>query len=279
MTRPQLKVLRILFRHAGACCPRLLARWGIYLWGKTHRPAWRQWEHEILASASRESLSTEHGQVTVYRWGRGKKKILLLPGWNSRASHFRSFIKPLLAPDYQVIGIDPPAHGNSPGNWTNIRHYLAAIEVVSKHSGSFEAVIGHSFGGFCVPFALDRLLLARKAILLATPVSLDWLFVRFCDIIDAAPSVRLHMKHRVERLLGNNCWQYYDVRNQGPKFSTVPVLIVHDDQDSGVPCEHARDIQASWPGSELLVTHKLGHQRLLRHPDSINPIIAFIHQD
>ena len=279
MTRPRLRVLRILFRYAGACSPQLLARWGVYLWGKTHRPAWRQWEHKILASASRESLSTEHGQITVYRWGRGKKKILLLPGWNSRASHFRNFIKPLLESDYQVIGMDPPGHGYSSGNWTNIRQYLAAIEVVYENAGPFEAVIGHSFGGFCIPFALDRFPLARKAILLATPVSLDWLFVRFCDIIDAAPSVRQKMKQRVERLLGNNCWQYYDVRKQAPKLSKIPVLVVHDDRDSGVPCEHAREIQACWPGSKLLVTHKLGHQRLLRHPDSINPIIAFIHQD
>lgn len=179
MTKPQLAIVRILFKYTGLCCPGLAARWGIYLWGKTSRPDWRDWEHKILSAARPEVLTGKHAKISTYCWGHDRKKILLLPGWNSRASHFRSFIERLSSAGYQVVGMDPPGHGQSSGNGTNIRQYLDSIRDVYEFYGPFHAVIGHSFGGFCIPFALGRFPLANKAILLATPISLDWLFDRF----------------------------------------------------------------------------------------------------
>jgi pimeloyl-ACP methyl ester carboxylesterase len=224
-------------------------------------------------------LVTDNGQVAIYRWGSSNNKVLILPGWNSRASHFRSFIKQLSAMDYQVIGIDPPGHGHSDGSWNNIRWYLATINQVHQRHGPFEAVIGHSFGGFCIPFALDRFQLARKAVLLSTPLSLEWLFNRYCDIIHASPDIRQRMDIQIKQLLGENCWHDYDISVKAKQLAGIPALVIHDDEDHGVPLDHARAIHTAWPGAQLEITHKLGHQRVLRHRDSVNPVIAFIRQD
>ena len=175
--------------------------------------------------------------------------------------------------------MDPPGHGLSSGNRSNIRQYLQAIEAVHQHYGHFHAVIGHSFGGFCIPFALNSSRLATRAVLLATPVSLQWLFTRFCNIIQATPVVRRHMELETRQLLGDDCWANFDIPLQARNLSGTPALILHDVNDTGVPAEHARKINASWPRSRLLLTHNLGHQRILRHPSSVKAAIEFIAQD
>ena len=278
MDRLLLTFTRFLFRDIGKCCPGLFAHWAIRLWGKTRRPAWRPWEEEIMATAQQHFLSYNNAKLACYQWGQGSEKVLLLPGWNSRAAHFRNYIEQLVALDYQVIGIDPVGHGRSSGHWTNIRQYLDTIELLTGLHGPFYAVIGHSFGGFTIPFALANADFTRRAVLLATPVSLQWLYHRFCHIIRASNAIQSRMQAQVEDMLGADCWQHFDIRYQAPKLARTRALILHDEHDSGVPLQHARDIQASWPGAELLVTQQLGHQRVLRHPGAVKPVIAFLQQ-
>ena len=268
--------IRYAYKYAGSCCPGIFARWGIRLWGITHRPHWRQWEHNIIDTSRRETISIDNEKVALYIWGNGKQKILLLPGWNSRASHFRNYIEQLSNLGYRVIGLDPVGHGHSSGKWTSLKQYLSTIESVNEHHGPFHAVIGHSFGGFCIPYSLHHYRLADRAVLLATPISLEWLFERFTSILQAPNGVCLQMRRRVEQLLGENCWQEHVLTSQAPHLDHIPALIVHDAEDPGVPLSHAREIHASWSGSRLLVTSKLGHHRVLRHPSAIKPVIEFI---
>lgn len=278
MPDTSLTFLRLLYRHLGIYFPSVFARHALNLWGRTHRPAWKNWEHEVISHASSELLHTDYGNVMTYRWGNGDRNILLLPGWNSRASHFRSFIQPLTKRGYRVVGVDPLGHGRSDGKRTNIRQYLNTVGQVTRAYGPFDTVIGHSFGGFCIPFAQAEFNLAHKAVLLATPVSLKWLFTRFCNIIDASPAVREQMGLLVRQLLGDDCWQVYDITRQATGLKSIPSLIIHDEQDHGVPIQHARDIHKSWPGSQLVITRQLGHHRVLKHNEAVNTVIAFIEQ-
>lgn len=270
--------IRFLFKYAGNCCPTLFARWGIYLWGKTHRLPWRPWETAIMQSARRQTLLIENEEIAIYHWGQGEQKILLLPGWNSRASHFRNYIAQLTALGYSVIGLDPVGHGHSSGNWTNLRQYLSVIQSVDREFGPFHTVIGHSFGGFCIPYALQHFSIAKNAVLLATPDKLLWLFERYVHILRAPAAVQSKMQQQVEVMLGKDCWQTYTIAEQAKNLAHVPALIVHDEDDPGVPHTHALDNQAAWPGAKLLTTYKLGHHRVLRHPSALKPVIAFIQE-
>jgi len=231
-----------------------------------------------MQSSQRETLVTDNEQIAIYHWGQGKQRILVLPGWNSRASHFKNYIEQLNSMGYRVTGIDPVGHGHSSGDRTNLRQYLKVIHDVNDTYGPFEAVIGHSFGGFCIPFALNKFKIANKAILLATPNNLMWLFDRFVRILDTPSSVRIQMQQRTEQLLGPDCWQEYDIPAQVQRLYHIPTLIVHDEHDVDVPLELARENHAAWPESSLLVTSKLGHHRVLRHPSAVKSVIEFIQQ-
>jgi len=43
--------------------------------------------------------------------------------------------------------------------------------------------------------------------------------------------------------------------------------------------ELAETIHDCWPNSRLVITHKLGHHRVLRHPSALKPVIEFIQQN
>jgi pimeloyl-ACP methyl ester carboxylesterase len=231
-----------------------------------------------LQAARRSFRVVENERIAIYHWGQGKQRVLLLPGWNSRASHFKNYIEQLTNLGYSVTGIDPVGHGNSSGNWTNLHQYLAVIHAISIEDGPYDIVIGHSFGGFCIPYALNHFKIANKAVLLATPNNLKWLFDRFTRILRAPSSVCRQMQLQTETFLGVDCWHEHAIATQARHLRHIPALIVHDQHDDGVPLSLARDNHAAWKGSQLLVTHKLGHHRVLRHPSAVKSVIAFIQE-
>ena len=107
------RLTRFYFRTLGSLLPGLSGRLGLYLWGKTRRPAWRPWETEILQQAKITQLKIGEHRITTYHWGDRGKKILLAHGWNSRASHFLNYIRELLKQGYQVVGFDAIGHPGS----------------------------------------------------------------------------------------------------------------------------------------------------------------------
>jgi len=52
--------------------------------------------------------------------------------------------------------------------------------------------------------------------------------------------------------------------------------VVHDKNDITVPLAHGESLANIWPGAGLLVTNGLGHQRILRHPPTIEQIVSFL---
>lgn len=269
-------VVRALFLIAGPFVPRLFARWGIYLWGKTHRPAWRPWEIAIIDQAQSDTLEVEDQTIATYVWGEGTESILLAHGWNSRASHFKNYIEQLTSTGYRVIGFDAVGHGHSCGNWTSVIAYQAILKTMQAHFGPFHAVIGHSFGGFCLPHALTQGLQTDKAILIATPDTMKWLFERFTKILMAPQPVKQAMKLFVEKRFGSDFWDKYSVPENAGQLGHIPALILHDNDDPGVSVELAQNNHRAWPGSKLVITRELGHHRVLRHPSAVKPILEFI---
>ena len=280
-------LIRVLFQSVGRILPGLFARWAIQLWGKAERLPWRSWERAIIDKASQEMLQVDGETVCTYVWAETggesphetRRSILLAHGWNSRASHFKNYIQRLTGLGYRVVGFDAIGHGNSSGNWTSVIGYQATLAAVDNRYGPFHAVMGHSFGGFCIPHALankSQPLRSARAVLIAAPDNMAWLYERFMRILKAPTPVKLAVRRQLEKRFGEDFWDRYSVPTNATRLGHIPALIVHDVDDPGVPLELAQVNHEAWPHSELLVTHKLGHHRALRHPSAVNPIIDFI---
>ena len=70
------------------------------------------WEREAADTARR--VSFRFG-LSGLRWGESGPVALMLHGWAGRPTQFASLVPPLLAAGRQVIALDAPGHGESPG--------------------------------------------------------------------------------------------------------------------------------------------------------------------
>ena len=64
----------------------------------------------------------------------------------------------------------------------------------------------------------------------------------------------------------------------GARSIERPVLLVHDEDDDVVPCDHSRQLLARLPGARLLTTRGLGHSGMLRDPPTLAAIADFVDQ-
>ncbi len=69
---------------------------------------------------------------------------------------------------------------------------------------------------------------------------------------------------------------HFDVPEIGRAVAVPPTLVVHDRTDTSTPVSDGSAIAAAWPGARLHLTTGLGHRRLLRDPEVVSLVAAFI---
>ena len=55
-----------------------------------------------------------------------------------------------------------------------------------------------------------------------------------------------------------------------------PALVVHDENDEEIPFEHGLGMTTALQTAQLKATRGLGHHRVLRHPEVLRRITAFL---
>jgi pimeloyl-ACP methyl ester carboxylesterase len=54
--------------------------------------------------------------ITGFRWNKdGRRKVLIIHGFESTAVNFERYVQPLIHKGYEVLAFDAPAHGRSSG--------------------------------------------------------------------------------------------------------------------------------------------------------------------
>ena len=90
-----------------------------------------------------------HGQTlrSAACYGGATKRILLVHGWGSRSDYLAAMIDGLMAGGAEVVALDWPGHGASPGRTLTMPAAVRAIDAAWRHFGGFDVAVGHSFGG------------------------------------------------------------------------------------------------------------------------------------
>jgi pimeloyl-ACP methyl ester carboxylesterase len=52
--------------------------------------------------------------------------------------------------------------------------------------------------------------------------------------------------------------------------------VIHDRQDETIPVEEGKQIAATWPGAELVLTDGLGHRGVLRDQTLVHRAVTFV---
>lgn len=252
--------------------------------GVAGRLALELWRRPLVRSRVRpaERAIHEAGRVEVvdgivtYAWGDGRRPVLLVHGWRSRASRYAAFVARLLELGYSPISYDAPAHGDTAGPAGTILDHQRIIRQLAEKYGTFEGVIAHSLG---VPFALYAVregVAAGRAVTISGVCEFEYLVDAFCKELRLRPKVNQALRRAIERGL------FQGDRDIWTKFSaTQPaeadLLVVHNDLDEVVdPAQAARLVAAYGERARLLQTSGLGHHRILSDPTVIEQATAFL---
>ncbi|CAN7475149.1 alpha/beta fold hydrolase [Pararhizobium sp. LjRoot238] len=242
----------------------------------------------VMATARPVTLSFAGGWVMARhfegRADRGAaKRVLLVHGWGSRSDYLATMIEGLLAGGAEVVALDWPGHGASPGRTLTMPAAVRAIDAAWRHFGGFDVSVGHSFGGASLACAAGGLVcdvpshIAKSMVLIGAPSEMTWLFKGFGKLLRLSRKAQLALEGMVVQLSGRRIEEFDAARILG--VLTVPALVIHAEDDKEVSADHARRYAAAGPNIELHWANGFGHRRIVSAAPVIEKINAFIHAE
>lgn len=213
-------------------------------------------------------------KIMVYSYGTSAKKILLVHGWSGRGTQLFKIADELLKSGYSTISFDAPAHGKSPGRNTLMPEFIETILELERQLGPFEAAIGHSLGGMSLLNSLKRGLQINRLILIGSGDIVKDIIDDFVKKLNLKPKISDLLQYHFEKKSGLLMDDFS--ANKVAKDISIPVLIIHDENDSEVSVKSAINIHKHMKNSELLLTQNLGHRKILGDKKVIEKIIHFI---
>lgn len=233
-------------------------------------------EQMMYKSAIKECLQIPiiHKDIQVYKYGYSKKKVLLLHGWSGRGTQLFTIADKLLENRFMVISIDGPAHGFSEGKRTNMTEFIETIKVLQEKYGPFEAAIGHSFGGMTLLKCTQNFLKINKLVVMGTDNDVTEIICDLAKKLELKSATANCVLNKLQKQLGS---QLETLSSEASaKTINIPTLVIHDTDDLVVPVSCAHKIRQSLSQGSLLITHGLGHQRILKDLNVQNQIIEFL---
>jgi pimeloyl-ACP methyl ester carboxylesterase len=255
---------------ASAIAPKRTAAWAALKFTtpqRTTRPAW-----ELTTLQRGKCLRLQNG-LAAWSWGVGPK-VLLVHGWDGRGSQLAAFVDPLVSAGFEAIAIDGPAHGDSPGNRTDLFDFYRAVLSTQRELGALQAVVAHSFGAVSSAVALARGLDTKSIVLIASPCAPQDVFDRFTSMIGLGEKSRDCFQHRVETEAGITTTE--GRVDAVPVAKQVPALLIHDEADKEIPFSDVHGIAAAWAAAQLMLTKGLGHRRILKSDEVVRRVVEFI---
>jgi pimeloyl-ACP methyl ester carboxylesterase len=211
--------------------------------------------------------------MKAWSWGDGPA-VLLVHGWNGRATQLGGFVEPLVARGYRVVAFDAFGHGESPGSSMSLPELASYVRQVSDELGGLYGVIAHSMGGAATTLALSNGLQLERAVFVSPPSDPRVFLQIFSDALAISDDVRARLKERVERRIGISMESMRG--NVIAPSMRVPLLVIHDRDDKEVAVDSGQSIADAWPNAELILTEGLGHQRILRAEPVTHVAVSFI---
>ena len=228
---------------------------------------------DYYARGRKETIRCANKQFNVYTYGNGPA-VYLLHGWASCGSRWQNYVELMVERGFQVVVIDAPAHGTSPGYFLSIPDYVSCLRLLFSRSKVIHALVGHSIGALCGIVALNQSGVKQKCqvVMMSTFNSCHALLKKFSDCIGIEPRISSEISHWIPCYAGNDL-SYYAITNHLDRISRSS-LMIYDRDDIVVPSFEVLEILNSFPTIQYLSTYGLGHN--LFCPSVRETVIDFI---
>jgi predicted alpha/beta hydrolase family esterase len=232
----------------------------------------------VFATAEKTTLLVDGKNVVAYQWNKqGRRKIMVLHGFESASNNFAAYITAFIKKGYSVVAADAPAHGSSDGKQITLPLYIKTIDLVCAQFGPMDGYLAHSFGGLALMHYLESIehdATVRVALIAPateTVSSIDILF----DFLHLNKAVRLAFDHIILQKAGKPA-DYYSIPRASASVRAT-ILWVHDENDEITPIRDLQPLMASNPANiEFMVTQQLGHRKIYRDATVMQKVIDFL---
>lgn len=291
MTAKRMKMTGRVINTAAMISPRTAGRIAFNVFTRTRDAAPATAKERALfeqalprmAEAQRETLQVAGYAVAVHRFppiGQANgRRLLFTHGWGSRIAFAQGLITGLRQAGYEVCGIDLPGHGESSGASLHAGAAIATIGAVARAFGPFDAMIGHSFGGFMTVLAAHGALgggsiAPDRIVLIASPGDVRRVLKGFSHVMGFNARVRQALAGELERATGRPLDAAF-----APGYlraSGIPTLVLHAPEDKEVGADAARLYAEAGPHVTVAWLDGLGHRRIVNSPEAIEAITKFL---
>jgi esterase/lipase len=213
-------------------------------------------------------------QVILYQYGESEKKVLLVHGWSGRGTQLFKIADELLKAGYSTVSFDAPAHGKSPGKTAIMTDFIETILEIDKNFGPFEAAVGHSLGGMTLLNSVKNGLVINQLAIIGSGDIVTDILKDFVAKLELKPLISNQLRLYFEKKYGVEMDNYSGYKSA--MDITIPVLVIHDNNDPEVPVAAGINIHKHLKNGELFLTEGLGHRKILGNHLVIEKVISFI---
>ena len=216
-------------------------------------------------------------EVVVYEYGNTivtQKKILLVHGWSGRGTQLFKFADAFVAQGFSVISFDAPGHGDAKANTAILTDFIASILYIQQQYGPFEVAVGHSLGGMAMLNSVPRGLNLNKMAVIGSADVVKDVIDEFIAAIGLKGKIANIMEKLFEKRTKTPMAEYSSYLSA--QKITIPVLVIHDENDAEVSIDCAYNINQNLQNSTLYVTKGLGHRKILGSSEVIDKAVEFL---
>ena len=229
----------------------------------------------IFPQATKKIVRFNDIDISTYHWQGNNRKVLIIHGWEGRATNFESIIKELVNQRFDVTIFDAPSHGSSAKSDTTMKDFGEFAQHLLK-STDIDYVITHSFGAVPCSFTLSENCIDLKKIIFIAPPDhfTDW-------INDVAKLIGINQKIidiTLEKFKKDYDMNPYEmsVSRWIKNVNNIEGLIIHGEKDKITPLERAINVNSNWQGSRLEVIPNIGHFKILDSKNTTSEILKYL---
>jgi len=275
---PSLKIPKFIIftgKFLQFISPRLATRFAARLFTTPikHKPPKRELEMDRNSLQEKIHIDSIGKDVMIYRYGSGKKTVLLVHGWSGRGTQLVKFADAFANAGYSILSFDAPAHGKSSGKTSIMTEFIATILQLERQFGPFDAAVGHSLGGMSLLNSMKRGLKLRRLTIIGSGDVIQDIIDEFIGKLGLKPKVGDLMRRQFEAKSRESMDEYSSWR--AATTIDIPVLVIHDHNDAEVSAACARHIHENLKRGELMLTRGLGHRKILGNGEVIGKTLRF----
>jgi len=233
---------------------------------------------KIFEQAEKLQFRLEGSIVRGWCWNHpGKRKLLILHGYESSVTNFDRYIRLFMKKGYEVLAFDAPAHGRSDGKKISAPLYKKMIREIHKKYGPVESYLAHSFGGLAVCLALEEINHTPdyRLVLIAPAAETNTAIDNFFKFLKLDPQVRIEFEKIIFKA-GAVHADWYSIR-RAMKHVRAKVRWFQDEDDEITPMSDVlKAKKQNYPNVEFVFTKGLGHRRIYRDNKIMNSIVDFL---